>query len=133
MENAPSYRVLYPPLPGLLDALIESWLDCPTDDVALLIILACQISYLYAYAQALKANSFADQMKLEHLQYHSDVLAGMETGTLAFRKHQRAIRDALLQGQYELRECSAPYDNNDPFPFLGGNPLKAAQEKRLSS
>ncbi|KAJ5198981.1 hypothetical protein N7491_000455 [Penicillium cf. griseofulvum] len=117
-EDAPlSLRedLSFPPLPGLLDALIESWLDCPSDDAMLLLHLACQISYLYEYVPALKQPSFAEQMKYEHRQFHFDVLAGMETGTVQFRKHQRAIRDALLQGQYELRECSASRDNEDLF------------------
>ncbi|KAJ5048405.1 hypothetical protein N7489_002091 [Penicillium chrysogenum] len=93
--------VAFPPLPGFLDALIESWLDCPSDDSMLLLHLACQISYLYEYAPAVKQRSFAEQMKYEHRQFHFDVLAGMQTGTIQFRKHQRAIRDALLRGQYE--------------------------------
>jgi len=59
----------------------------------LLIHLACQIPYLYAYAPALKQRSFAERMKYEHRQFHLDVLARMETGTIPFRRHQRAIRD----------------------------------------
>ncbi|KAJ5958463.1 uncharacterized protein N7479_005613 [Penicillium vulpinum] len=105
----------FPTLPGFLDALIESWLDCPSDDAMLLLHLACQISYIYAHVAVAKQLSFAEQMKYEHRQFHFDVLAGMETGTVQFRKHQRAIRDALLQGQYELRECSAPRDDKDLF------------------
>ncbi|KAK4869509.1 hypothetical protein LT330_005891 [Penicillium expansum] len=111
-ESSPE-NVFFPPLPGFLDALIESWLDCPCDDGMLLIHLACQISYLYAYAPALKQRSFAERMKYEHRQFHFDVLAGMQIGTIPFRKHERAIRDALLQGQYELRECSMSCDNEE--------------------
>ncbi|KAJ5165222.1 uncharacterized protein N7500_007052 [Penicillium coprophilum] len=113
-ESLPE-NLSFPPLPGFLDALIESWLDCPSDDAMLLLHLACQISYLYEYVPALKQLSFAEQMKYEHRQFHFDVLAGMETGTVQFRKHERAIRDALLQSQYELRECSASRDNEDLF------------------
>lgn len=108
-------NVSFPPLSGFLDALIESWLDCPSDDAMLLLHLACQISYLYAYAPALTQRSFAEWMKYEHRQFHFDVLAGMETGTIPFRRHQRAIRDALLRGQYELQECSASRDNEELF------------------
>ncbi|KAJ9484608.1 hypothetical protein VN97_g8762 [Penicillium thymicola] len=108
-------NVSFPPLPGFLDALIESWLDSPSDDAMLLIHLTCQISYLYAYVPAIKQRAFAEQMKYEHRQFHFDVLAGMQTDTIQFRKHQRAIRDALLQGQYELQECSASRDNEDIF------------------
>ena len=105
----------FPPLSGLIDALIETWLDCPSDDCMLLIHLACQISYLYAHAPGLKRREFAEEMKYEHRQFHFDVVAGMQTGTIPFRKHQRGIRDALRQGDYELRECSASRDNKDLF------------------
>ncbi|KAF9888868.1 hypothetical protein FE257_008237 [Aspergillus nanangensis] len=124
LENKSTHGVPFPPLAGLLDALIESWLDCPSDDAMLLIVLACQISYLYAHVPGLKQRSFADQMKYEHRQFHFDVVAGMETGTLPFRRHQRVIRDALLQGEYELRECSASRDDKDLFFPLGGSDLK---------
>lgn len=107
----PPCKLSFPTLSRLLDALIESWLDCATDDAMLLIHLACQISYLYAYAPSLKEQSFCKQMKYEHHQFHFDVLSGMESGTLPFRRHQRAIRDALLKGQYQLQECSAPRDD----------------------
>ena len=81
----------------------------------LLIHLAYQISYLYAYAPVLKQQSFAERMEYEHHKFRFDVLAGMETGTNPFRRHQRAIQDALLQGQNELRECSASRDNEELF------------------
>ncbi|GAB1204397.1 hypothetical protein APSETT445_003050 [Aspergillus pseudonomiae] len=130
LGNDLSYQVPFPTLAGLLDALIESWLADPSDGTMLLLVLACQISYLYAHVPALKVKSFAKQMKYEHRQFHFDVLAGMETGTMPFRRHQRAIRDALLQGQYELRECSASRDNTDLFSFLGKSykPVKEEQQ-----
>jgi hypothetical protein len=114
-NELPDQKLSFPPLSGLLDALIESWLDGPSDDAALLIHLACQFNYLYEYAPALKERSFAKQIKYEHRQFHFDVLAGMEASTIPFRKHEREIRDALLQGRYELQECSAPRDNEELF------------------
>lgn len=44
----------------------------------------------------------------------------METGATAFRKHQRAIREALLKEEYELQECPASRGNKDLFSFLQG-------------
>jgi hypothetical protein len=105
----------FPPLPGLLDALIESWLDGPSEDEALLLHLACQFNYLYEYVPALKRRSFANQMRYEHRQFHFDVRAGMSSSTLPFRRHERGIRNELLQGRYELQECSASLDNEDLF------------------
>jgi hypothetical protein len=113
-------KLSFPLLPGLLDALIESWLVGPTEDATLLVRLAVYFNYLYGYVPALKERSFADQMKYEHRQFHFDVLAGMDSSTFPFRNHQRGIRDALLQGRYELQECSAPRDNEALFdPWKG--------------
>ncbi|GES64211.1 NAD-dependent 15-hydroxyprostaglandin dehydrogenase [Aspergillus terreus] len=118
-DHSPS-KLSFPLLPGLLDALIESWLVGPTEDATLLVRLAVYFNYLYGYVPALKERSFADQMKYEHRQFHFDVLAGMDSSTFPFRNHQRGIRDALLQGQYELQECSAPRDNEALFdPWKG--------------
>lgn len=131
LENKSTYRMLpFPQLAGLLDALIENWLDCPSNDAMLLIVLAYQISYLYAHVPALKQKSFAEQIKYEHRQFHFDVLAGMETGALPFRRDQRAIRDAMLQGQHELRECSASRDNKELFSFLEGIGSKPVEEEQ---
>ncbi|KAB8276059.1 hypothetical protein BDV30DRAFT_246748 [Aspergillus minisclerotigenes] len=135
LEDGSSHQVPFPPLAGLLDALIDSWLDLPSDDSTLLLGLACQISYLYAHVLALEERSFAEQMKYEHRQFHFDVRSGMETGTLPFRRHQRAIRDALLQGQYELREGSASRDDPDNiylFAPIGELVAKLVKEKQQS-
>ncbi|OJJ41820.1 hypothetical protein ASPWEDRAFT_99066 [Aspergillus wentii DTO 134E9] len=125
--------VPYPPLAALLDSLIESWLDCPAEDSGLLIHLACQYGYLYQYVPAVKERSFAEKMRYEHRQFHNDVLSEMKAGTLPFRKHERAIRDALVRGEYEITECSAPKDNADLFDVGKEERLlarkKAIQEK----
>ncbi|GCB25638.1 hypothetical protein AAWM_08523 [Aspergillus awamori] len=130
LKVMPSLKVPFPPLAGFLDALIDSWLDCPSNDAMLLLVLACQMSYLYTHARTLKQKSFAEEMKYEHRQFHFDVLAGMETGTLQFRKHQREIRDALLRGQYELRDCSASRDNKDLFDPFGGISFEPLREEQ---
>ncbi|GAQ45908.1 similar to An03g02240 [Aspergillus niger] len=129
LKVMPSLKVPFPPLASFLDALIESWLECPSNYEMLSLVLACQISYLYAHVPALKEKSFAEQLRLEHRQFHYDVLAGMETGTIPFRKHQLAIRDALLQGQYGLRECSASRDNKDLFDPFGGISFESSGEE----
>ena len=49
---------------------------------------------------------------------------------IAISKAPRAIRDALLQGQYELRECSASRDNQDLFSFLAGISFKPVEEEQ---
>ena len=74
--------VLFPTLPGFIDALIGSWLEYPVEDSTLAAHLACRISYLYEYVQPVKEGSFAKQLKYEHRQYHFDTLAGMMAGDL---------------------------------------------------
>ncbi|KAL4928945.1 uncharacterized protein BDV17DRAFT_281742 [Aspergillus undulatus] len=100
-DQIPLPKLLFPPLSGLLDALIESWLAGPSEDPTLLLHLGCYFNYLYEY-------------------FHFDLLAGMASSTFPFRDHQRGIRDALLQGRYELQECSASRDNDVLFGGWGG-------------
>ena len=130
LDNKLPLNVPFPSLAGLLDALIESWLECPSNNTTLSLGLTCQISYLYKYVPVLKQQkSFVEQLRYEHRQFHLDVLAGMETGSLPFRRHQRPIRDALRRGEYELRECSAPRDTKDLFFPLGGLGSKPVEEE----
>lgn len=105
----------FPPLSGLLDALIDSMLDAPCNSTMLHIHLVCQISYLYEYVAALGKRNFAEKLKPEHRQYHIDVLAGMNTSSISFKEHERKIRDAIKDGAYELRDCSVSKDNEDFF------------------
>ena len=105
----------FPPLSGLLDALIDSMLDAPPTSIMLHIHLVCQISYLYGHVAALGKRSFAEELKLEHRQYHLDVLTGMNSSSIKFKEHQREIRDAIKDGAYELRDCSVSKDNEEFF------------------
>lgn len=110
-----------PPLPALVDALIDTVLDCP--DNILLRYLSVQLSCLYGHASALRHKAFAEELRYDHRQYHLDICAGMNFGWLQFYAHQRDVRDALRQGKRELMECSAPRSNEDLFT--------AAREARL--
>ena len=110
-----SIDTFYPPLPALLDALIDSLLDTPSNDTTLQRHLACQVSYLYLYVPVLREKSFAEHLKYEHRQFHFDWLSGMSVGTLPFIAHEHTIRDALRQGKYQLQECSASRDNKALF------------------
>ncbi|KAL4792444.1 hypothetical protein BDV19DRAFT_380818 [Aspergillus venezuelensis] len=116
VKPGPSDQQLsFPQLPDLLDSLIDSWLAEPSiENPGLSLHLAVQFSYLYEHVPALSERSFAERLRYEHRQFHYDVVAGMDAGTIPFREHQRTIRDALLRGEYELRDCSAP-DNKDLF------------------
>ncbi len=79
-------RGFIPSLPDLTDGLIEKVLDSPgypdlEDHVSV------HISYLYAHVTALKARSFASELKHENRQFHHDVLSGFQTGTRPFLAH----------------------------------------------
>ena len=73
------------------------------------------ISYLHDYVPSVKTRDFVQKLRYDHRQYHLDWLAGMSTGTRPFIKHQRAIREALRRGVYQLQECSASSDNEKLF------------------
>ena len=103
----------FPPLPQLLDALIDSELDLPPGILRLHI--SCMIGYLHDYIPYVKTRKFVQELRYDNRQYHLDWLAGMSTATNSFIKHQRAIRDALRQGIYQLQECSASSDNEKLF------------------
>jgi hypothetical protein len=104
-----------PPLTGLVDALIDSLLDCPSDHDVLKTHLAVHITSLYRWAPELKEKAFAEQMTYEHRQYHLDVLSGMDHGTVPFINHQRSIREALRQKKHVLQECSSGRGNEALF------------------
>jgi hypothetical protein len=111
----PFVDIVVPPLIGLVDALIDSLLDCPSDYDMLRTHLAVQITSLYRWAPALKEKAFAEQMMYEHRQYHLDVLSGMDHGTVPFINHQRSNREALRQKKHVLQECSSSRDNEALF------------------
>lgn len=111
-----SFTTMIPPLATLLDALIDSLLDCHCDNDGLRSHLACLVCYLYDYVPELRKREFAHSLVYDHRQYHMDVLCGMSNGTLPFIRHQRKVRDALREGAIELQECSAP---NSKFLFPG--------------
>ncbi|TVY47753.1 hypothetical protein LOCC1_G002737 [Lachnellula occidentalis] len=104
----------FPPLPELVDALIDRLLDDPLTD-GMWNRLAVLIAYLYGYVPAVKEKSFADQLKYEHRQYHYDSLSGMASGTLPFIRHERKIRDALREGRFQLCDCSADREDESLF------------------
>ncbi|RDL42340.1 uncharacterized protein BP5553_02319 [Venustampulla echinocandica] len=109
-----SYLDFFPPLLGLLDALIGSLLDNPHPDSSLWLHIMLHIGYLYQYVPALKKRDFAEGLKYEHRQYHFDTLSGMSEG-LPFVRHQRLIREKLRQGTIQLQECSADRNNEELF------------------
>ncbi|KAF1355297.1 hypothetical protein BDV97DRAFT_366453 [Delphinella strobiligena] len=106
---------IFPPLAGLLDALIESSLDCFADNRALAGHIDLHIAYLYDYVPEIRERTFAESLKYEHRQYHFDVLSGMSSGTIPFNKHQLKIREALRQNTHELQECSASREDEALF------------------
>lgn len=103
---------IYPPLPDLVDALIDSLLDAPSENSMLRIHLALHIASLYRWSPMLKEKAFAEQLVYEHRQYHLDVLSGMDHGTAQFISHQRKVRLALRQRTRSIQECSAPNDKD---------------------
>lgn len=119
-DTGPCERAFLPTLEHLLDALIDSQLDCSIEtpeEFDLRGHLNVQIAYLYGHANELNAVDFAERMLYEHRQYHYDICAGMSYGSKPFIAHQRRIRQGLRNRTYELQECSASRDDEDLFMF----------------
>lgn len=91
----------YPPLPALLDSLIDAYLDAPRGS-NLQGHIAVQCAYVYEYVAQVKQASFGDQLRPEHRQFHRDCLGEGALWTLPFRDHQLQVRDNFLKGQNTL-------------------------------
>lgn len=104
-----------PPLPQLLDSLIKTWLD--TSDAHLFFCRHINnfLGYLYDYVPILKLREFADYLKVEHQQFHFDVIAGVSYTGEPFKIHSKKVRDSILRGDYELCECSVLKDDDRFF------------------
>jgi hypothetical protein len=86
-----------PPLPVLIDALIDSFLDSTPG--LLQTRLATHVAYVYGHCKSLKTQDFAEQLKLEHRQFHYDALSKPGTGTMLFLEEQRRIRGEIREGK----------------------------------
>ncbi|KAK2809031.1 hypothetical protein FQN50_004084 [Emmonsiellopsis sp. PD_5] len=104
-----------PALHQLLDSFIGKWLDTPDEHSSFCGHISCFVGYLYGYVPILKRRDFADYLKVEHRQYHFDVIAGVSYTREPFRIHSRDIRNSILRGEYELRECSVSRDDQRFF------------------
>ena len=87
-----------PSLPLLLGALIDSLLDSPSN-TALRARLVTYVSYLYDHCALLKAQSFAENLKPEHRQFHCDALSKTTLGTAPFIEEQRQVREEVRAGK----------------------------------
>ncbi|KAI1340963.1 hypothetical protein F5Y15DRAFT_36989 [Xylariaceae sp. FL0016] len=110
-----------PPLCTVVNHMIGTALDTP-EDTPLQRRFFTMLGYLYRYVQDIQGPDFADQLDLEHRQFHLDsVSRRMIRWTIPFFKHERQVRDEIRKGHYELRECSAvrTEENKDLFdnPF----------------
>ncbi|KAB5530331.1 hypothetical protein GE09DRAFT_974142 [Coniochaeta sp. 2T2.1] len=123
-----SQDTFIPPLSALADSLIGVLLDLPDcSDVQRHV--SVQLSYLYGHVKQVNEKSFADQLRYEHRQFHFDCLAGMTMGTIPFIVHERAIRDSLRRGEYELQDCSAAKTEENRILFEGmGTQVHTAAE-----
>jgi hypothetical protein len=82
-------------LPDLVDALIDSLLNCRYNNDMLQTRLAVYITSLYCCSSVLEGKEYAEQLAYEHRQHHFDVLSGIDHGSVPFISHQREIRKAL--------------------------------------
>lgn len=123
--------MFYPPLPALLDGLIDTFLDSDPDNDRMRTHASVLLGYLCAGILALKERSFAAKLRYEHRQYHLDCCSGMSTGTWPFARHEVEIREKLRQGTWQLQDCSASRNNEDLFGPARIAGLRALQAKYL--
>lgn len=111
---------VFPKLCDLLDALIESVLDCdPMKHGMAEDHLAVHICYLYDHAPELKERAFAERLKYENRQFHHDIVSGLQNGTRILHEHERRVRDELRAGTRELKECSLDRTPENEMYFSG--------------
>ncbi|KAL2753279.1 hypothetical protein ACRALDRAFT_1065392 [Sodiomyces alcalophilus JCM 7366] len=96
----------FPPLPVLINTLIDSLLEAPHGS-RLQGAMALQVCYLYEHVHELKERSFSKEIKYENRQFHHDALLGLDIGTLPVLAAERRIRDELRKEQGQLEEYQA--------------------------
>lgn len=131
LPTSVSDETMIPSLPDTVDALIDRWLDASDENLQFRMILSVYLCYLYEYNERLKSRDFAQEIKLEHRQFHFDALAGASIGTLGFQKHQIKIRELLRNGKFELCECSV--DRNDETIFTELSLAKLQRTKEANT
>ncbi|KAJ5544841.1 hypothetical protein N7535_006772 [Penicillium sp. DV-2018c] len=104
-----------PPIHQLLDSFIRKWLDTSDAHHFFRGHISCFLGYLYDHVPILRLREFADYLKVEHQQYHFDVIAGVSYTREPFRIHSKKIRDSILKGEYESCECSVSRDDERFF------------------
>jgi hypothetical protein len=90
-----------PPLALLIDGLVGFLLDLPVASTSETLQgrLGLQLAYLYRYCAGLKDQDFAQNLKLEHRQFHYDALSKPGLGTIPFVSEQRQNRAEIRKGQ----------------------------------
>ncbi|KAH6842238.1 hypothetical protein B0I37DRAFT_381482 [Chaetomium sp. MPI-CAGE-AT-0009] len=104
----PSAGDFVPPLALLIDGLVEVLLDLPVAPTfeTLQGRLGVQLAYLYRYCAALKNQNLAENLKLEHRQFHYDALSKPGLGTMPFISEQRQIRAEIRKGDRQPQRNS---------------------------
>ena len=89
----------FPPLNALFDSFAHSWLDAPTDTVAL--HFGVHIGYLFEYVPAIRNLAFRQTLRPEHHPFYDSYIAGELSA--AGRSQQRQRRDEIL---LKMSECN---------------------------
>jgi len=93
LPPASTLKELVPPLPALIDSIIDAWLDATTTDYA--IHLQTHLAYLCAAASPRARDPlFINELKPEHRDFYLRSLS--HTGIGAEREKWRRVRDSFL-------------------------------------
>ncbi|KAI9758786.1 MAG: hypothetical protein M4579_002800 [Chaenotheca gracillima] len=85
----------FPPLPALVDCIIDVWLDSP-GGLYFTSIMGCYLAYLHHYVDRVHTPSFANELHPAHRELHLRYLVQPIRGR--HRLEWRHWRDAMLKG-----------------------------------
>lgn len=105
----------FPPLPALLDAMIDTTLSDSEDMAHERRAVSTHMIYLHYYIHEIRDTSFVKSLRFDNRQFHNDLCAGMMIGTVQVADHGRRVREEIRQGKrQQIEECS-DWDNPRPF------------------
>jgi hypothetical protein len=93
LPQASTLKDLVPPLPALIDSIIDAWLDATTTDYA--VHLQAHLAYLRGGCPKARDPLFMNELKPEHRDFYLRSLSHIGIG--AEREKWRRVRDSFLE------------------------------------
>ncbi|KAI9816741.1 MAG: hypothetical protein M1826_001739 [Phylliscum demangeonii] len=120
----------WPFMPSLADtvnALIQKWLDTPTEQYTLRSYVLLMIAYVHDHLPILSEGDFIGHLAPEHRQYFLDLHAGMDMLTVDATEHERKVRNVAREAGWALQECSVSKEDERFFTRKRMERVRASQ------